>query len=486
MATVTIPGAMLPDPMPVSKPAKQSPAAAQGALDALTGAGAPAPGMPPAASVFVTPTFVAPPQPSQRTQELQAAVMGAQERLRDEDFFNEAARTRLAQDYVSAVQAPLPAMGERPKLPDAPTMVHWQKAMQDEMPIFALLAVLGAAGTRQPILNAMNAMTAATNALRQGAYDDYAVNLQKWETESKVALDKIKEWQAQRQEILDRRDLSIEQKKAMLEVHDSNAKARRTLLQGDVDTLSGYLEQSRKDDEGIQAADAANAKIRNAAEAVNARIFAQNQRAMQRAGGGTEAQDLRVQLDRMRLAREQAAEEARKKAGNYFEPKVVEILNKEQQRFEDATSDAFEVLDLIERIGGLDISKNPSAKSIIEQGLISLERGRTATNSQLQAVQVVGDIGTRLKTAIEVVFSGNVSDEQSANIRVLLQDIAALVRGQVLKKQEAFAEKLDKAVFPGATQENLERYIEWVTKGRGYLPAKKYAMQSRFRDSRDR
>lgn len=486
MATVTIPGAMLPDPMPVSKPAKQSPAAAQGALDALTGAGAPAPGMPPAASVFVTPTFVAPPQPSQRTQELQAAVMGAQERLRDEDFFNEAARTRLAQDYVSAVQAPLPAMGERPKLPDAPTMVHWQKAMQDEMPIFALLAVLGAAGTRQPILNAMNAMTAATNALRQGAYDDYAVNLQKWETESKVALDKIKEWQAQRQEILDRRDLSIEQKKAMLEVHDSNAKARRTLLQGDVDTLSGYLEQSRKDDEGIQAADAANAKIRNAAEAVNARIFAQNQRAMQRAGGGTEAQRLKLKLDELRLAREEAARVAREEAGIDLPQEVMSTLDREQKRFDIATRDSYELLRKAEEAAMLIETQNPDAWPLIDQIRISLEQGRVSTNSQLAQVQRTGDIGTRIDTLISKPITGVPGMQQQKDIMRLLEDLTALTRGQILQTSKTYKDRIETVLFPRATPENLGRYLKWVMTARGPMPGRELAMRSQYASKLER
>lgn len=212
------------------------------------------------------------PQPSRETTELRGMLSEAQGALRDEDLRAEAARTALAEQYAAAVAAPLPAMEERPQLPDAPVMRNWQEAVQEQMPLLALIAVLGAAGTRQPLLNAMNAMTTATLALQKGQYDEYERSLRQWEVESKVALDKIQAWQDKRKEILDSRNLSIEQKKAMLEAMDESATKRRALYQGDVERISYWLEESAKADQAIQKALEANAKMAQTAEATNARL----------------------------------------------------------------------------------------------------------------------------------------------------------------------------------------------------------------------
>jgi hypothetical protein len=242
-------------------------------VDALLGRqGIPAPVAQPLGDYSVEPVFAPLPQPSEQTVMLRQSLAEVQGRLNDQAVQDEINRAKLMENYVSSVTAPLPSMEERPRLPDAPVMENWQAMVRDQMPLFALIAVLGAAGTRQPILNAMGAMTSATMALRNGQYEEYQRALKQWEVESKVALDKIEAWQARRKEILDSRTLSIEQKKAMLEAFDSNAKARQGLIQRQVDDLSGWLEMSQEDDKTFQAATAARATALNTAQATNARL----------------------------------------------------------------------------------------------------------------------------------------------------------------------------------------------------------------------
>ena len=268
-------------PLPASaRRAAPQPSAAATQVPAQVGVDALLSGVPqlPATEIPPLPDFqvgvvgVPLPQPSRETTELRGMLSEAQGALRDEDFRAEAARSTLAEQYAAAVAAPVPQMEDRPQLPDAPVMRNWQEAVQEQMPLLALIAVLGAAGTRQPLLNAMNAMTTATLALQKGQYDEYERSLRQWEVESKVALDKVQAWQDKRKEILDNRNLSIEQKKAMLEVMDESATKRRALYEGDVDRISYWLEQSVKADDAIQKAREANAKMAQTAENTSARL----------------------------------------------------------------------------------------------------------------------------------------------------------------------------------------------------------------------
>lgn len=272
-------------------------------VDALLGRQSiPAPVAQPLGDYSVEPVFAPLPQPSEQTVMLRQGLAEAQGRLNDQAIQDEMTRSKLMEDYVSSVTAPLQPMEERPRLPDAPVMENWQAMVRDQMPLFALIAVLGAAGTRQPILNAMGAMTSATMALRNGQYEEYQRALKQWEVESKVALDKIEAWQAKRKEIMDSRTLTIEQKKAMLEAFDSNAKARQGPLQRRVDDLSGWLEMSQEDDKTLQKAKEARATALSAANATNARLGL--------SGEIAERRDLIAQQREVRQASRQAYTDA--------------------------------------------------------------------------------------------------------------------------------------------------------------------------------
>jgi len=277
---------------------------AQVGVDALLGT--PAATVPlqiePLPEVRVRSVSVPLPQPSQETIQLQGMKLEAEGALRDEMFRAEADRQRLAEQYAAAVAAPLPEMEPRPRLPDAPVMRNWQEAVRDQMPVLALIAVLGAAGTRQPLINAMNAMTGATLALQKGQYDEYERNLRQWEIESKVALDKVQAWQDKRKEILNNRNLTIEQKKAMLEVMDSNAGKRRELLQWDVDRIGYYLKQSEEADKAIQEAREATARLQQTAENTNARLTQSGEIAGRRLAMSQAEAIRRDSVDRLRIA----------------------------------------------------------------------------------------------------------------------------------------------------------------------------------------
>jgi hypothetical protein len=220
------------------------------------------PGTPPARTPVVTaPIF----RPSERSIALQAELddlLGARRKFMQESASQ---RNELQESYLQAMNAPLPQMGERPAMPDAPKLADWREGLQEVGPVFAIIAALGAMGTRQPAMNAMNALAAATEAYKKGAYEDFDLALKQWETESRVATSKLEQWRDERQAILDDRTRTVEQKLAALKAHDAGSKNISQILKHDAETLEGQLKAQLETDKLIQSSKVAYARIQSSA-----------------------------------------------------------------------------------------------------------------------------------------------------------------------------------------------------------------------------
>jgi hypothetical protein len=220
------------------------------------------PGTPPARTPVVTaPIF----RPSERSIALQAELddlLGARRKFMQESASQ---RNELQESYLQAMNAPLPQMGERPAMPDAPKLADWREGLQEVGPVFAIIAALGAMGTRQPAMNAMNALAAATEAYKKGAYEDFDLALKQWETESRVATSKLEQWRDERQAILDDRTRTVEQKLAALKAHDAGSNNISQILKHDAETLEGQLKAQLETDKLIQSSKVAYARIQSSA-----------------------------------------------------------------------------------------------------------------------------------------------------------------------------------------------------------------------------
>jgi hypothetical protein len=393
---------------------------AQAGVDALLGTSAATVPLQiePLPEVRVRSVSVPLPQPSQETIQLQGMRLEAEGALRDEMFRAEADRQRLAEQYAAAVAAPLPEMEARPQLPDAPVMRNWQEAVQEQMPLLALIAVLGAAGTRQPLINAMNAMTGATLALQKGQYDEYERNLRQWEVESKVALDKVQAWQDKRKEILNSRNLTIEQKKAMLEVMDSNAGKRRELFQGEVDRITYYLEQSQKADKAIQDAREATAKLQLTVDATKARLkLAQDKGERDAAMHALKVSEKELELANMERTRGELSVSQFRQASAL------------KKQFDTETKELFDGLEAMETI--LTTRDQALGAQLAQNFLISLAPGRQTTNQQLNAIKNTGDLGTRIENTYSMFLTGKPGPQAMAELSKLIREMAPLYRRRI-------------------------------------------------------
>ena len=212
------------------------------------------------------------PQRSEQTLSLQSERDAARDQIRLQEEEGERINSQLMEDYVASLSAPMPAMGQRPKIPDMPTQQYWQSALAENMPVYALIAALGAMGTRQPLMNAMGAMTAATVAFRNGSMEEFDREVKRWELESKVAGQRIEEWKDERDRILNDRNKSIEQRKALLEVH---SKGLGNAYRNNDRRLNDYqaaVEESIELDNLVSQYNNSVATIQNSASQLRARL----------------------------------------------------------------------------------------------------------------------------------------------------------------------------------------------------------------------
>jgi hypothetical protein len=124
---------------------------------------------------------------------------------------------QVEESYSKALNAPTPEM-EPFKPLVSPPKYSGMAMIPDQMAIFALIAGLGAMSTRQPLLNAMNAMGSAIKGFHDGDIESFKRHRDLWRDETDFAIEQNKEIARKAEAINKSSQKTLEQKKAELEM----------------------------------------------------------------------------------------------------------------------------------------------------------------------------------------------------------------------------------------------------------------------------
>lgn len=125
---------------------------------------------------------------------------------------------RMESDIRQYMSEPGPKMPDLLPQPPAPKPLP-EKAIAENMPFFVLMAALGGLGTRQPLLNATNAMASAMAGWHKGDMEGYQRHLEEWDRQTKDALAKNRQMLDRYKAIRDDRKTTLAEKEYLFQLN---------------------------------------------------------------------------------------------------------------------------------------------------------------------------------------------------------------------------------------------------------------------------
>lgn len=196
-----------------------------------------------AASTLFSGTDYMPPSIMKGVQEQRERLLGRQEELGKESIESIKKSAQELSGLRQRTTRQIEALEKPEPVQDIPKQDDFGKSVKENMPFFVLMAVLGGMATRQPFLNATNAMTAAMMGLQQGNQEKFKRKLDEWKMHTEIASQKWQRYKADVDDILRQEHKSHEEILQELKLKDAEFGVQQKQADRQIHSLDQWVQE---------------------------------------------------------------------------------------------------------------------------------------------------------------------------------------------------------------------------------------------------